>query len=358
LAAIFGTEKSKREVLARVGSMTQVASIERYVMNQGRASGIKVIHVDAGQKLGFSILEDKALDIFRLCHKGINLGFISKPGLVSSVFYDPSGPEFTRTFQAGFLYTCGLANAGGPCKDGGVDYPFHGRIANTPSDNICVNAEWRNSEYRMEVSGEVREAALFGENIVLKRKISTSFGSNSLVIDDVVENQGFESKQIMLLYHMNIGYPMLDKAARFYVPAITTVSRNDIGKDLYDYGSFCDPADNREEQVLFHHLAGDINGIAGLAIFNSDLGFGIGFEYDLKQLPCLTQWKSMKTGDYALGIEPGNCHPDGRIVSREKNESDILGPGKSKTYSIKVSIIEDGDMLRGFLKKYGVNKAV
>jgi hypothetical protein len=345
---------NKREALARVGNLMQIASIEKYVMGQGKASGIKVIDINTGGKLGFSVLEDKALDIFRLCHKGINVSFISKPGLAAPAYYNPAGPEFVKTFQAGFLYTCGLANAGGPCSDGGTEYPFHGRIANTPSENISIRAFWDDDEYRMEVSGETREAALFGDNMLLSRKISTVLGADSFTIDDIVENQGFEPKQLMLLYHMNIGYPMLDSSARFYVPALRTEARGDIGRDIERYGYFSKPEDNKEEQVLYHYLTGDKDGNTGIAVFNDELGFGIGFEYNLEQLPCLTQWKSMKTGDYALGIEPGNCHPDGRILSREKKESDILAPGESRSFTIRIRIIENRELLREFAGKHAL----
>jgi hypothetical protein len=63
----------------------------------------------------------------------------------------------------------------------------------------------------------------------------------------------------------------------------------------------------------------------------------------------------MKTGDYALGIEPGNCHPDGRALSREKKESEMIEPGGARTYRIKVGIIENAGLLRAFTGKYGIS---
>ena len=38
--------------------------------------------------------------------------------------------------------------------------------------------------------------------------------------------------------------------------------------------------------------------------------------------------------DYVLGLEPGNCLPDGRDVMREKGYLQFLNPGKCKAYHL------------------------
>ncbi|MNY70681.1 hypothetical protein D3C86_2088650 [compost metagenome] len=44
--------------------------------------------------------------------------------------------------------------------------------------------------------------------------------------------------------------------------------------------------------------------------------------------------------DYVLGLEPGNCHPDGRDVMRKQNKLKFIEPGESVTYQVKIQMIE------------------
>ena len=46
----------------------------------------------------------------------------------------------------------------------------------------------------------------------------------------------------------------------------------------------------------------------------------------------------MGASDYVLGLEPGNCTPDGRNVMREKGLLQFIEPGKSKTQTITIRI--------------------
>lgn len=44
--------------------------------------------------------------------------------------------------------------------------------------------------------------------------------------------------------------------------------------------------------------------------------------------------------DYVLGLEPGNCHPDGRDVMRRQGKLKFLDPGASVTYEVTVELSE------------------
>ena len=45
--------------------------------------------------------------------------------------------------------------------------------------------------------------------------------------------------------------------------------------------------------------------------------------------------------DYALGLEPGNCEPDGRSAMRERGILEFLEPGEVKKQSIKFVFIAE-----------------
>ena len=70
----------------------------------------------------------------------------------------------------------------------------------------------------LTVSGEMREAELFGENMVLRRKITTVFPGKSIVLEDTIENQSFRKEPMMLLYHCNVGWPLLGEDCEIVLP--------------------------------------------------------------------------------------------------------------------------------------------
>jgi hypothetical protein len=69
----------------------------------------------------------------------------------------------------------------------------------------------------MKTSGKVYESQVFGVNICLTRVISMKLGENKIFINDTIENMGFEAQPFMVIYHMNFGFPLVDKDSKFYV---------------------------------------------------------------------------------------------------------------------------------------------
>ena len=71
------------------------------------------------------------------------------------------------------------------------------------------------------------------------------------------------------------------------------------------------------------------------------MGIGLLIEYDAENLPYFTQWKMLGERDYVMGLEPGNCHPDGRNVMRKEEKLVFLQPGEEVTYQVTVTMIEN-----------------
>ena len=49
----------------------------------------------------------------------------------------------------------------------------------------------------------------------------------------------------------------------------------------------------------------------------------------------------MGVRDYVLGLECGNCYPDGRDVMRQTGMLKFLNPGEEKTYTVRISMMEE-----------------
>lgn len=223
---IFGKEYTKDELRERIGDLSQIAGIKQYVLDEGYAQGVSALDVKTGSGFSFTVLPSRAMDIAWMEFKGMPAGFIGKGGITHPSYFAPYGYEWLRSFYAGVLTTCGLMNSGPPEKDGIWDHNIHGRISNTPATEVSAKTYWDENELTMQISGNMRETSIFYENLVLKRQIVAKGGENKLIIKDIVENQGFEDKDFMILYHINLGFPIVDEGSVFSAPIIRTRARD------------------------------------------------------------------------------------------------------------------------------------
>ncbi len=186
----------------------------------------------------------------------------------------------------------------------------------------------------------MREASIFYENLTLTRTITAKGGENKLTIHDEVKNQGFECIDFMLLYHANIGFPVVDEGSLLLAPIINTRGRDEEAeKGIENFKNFEKPVCGYKEQVFFHKLAENEQGLTFAGIINERLELGFYIRYNQKELPFLTEWKMMGQQDYVVGVEPGNCLPIGRKASKEKGCLDKLEPGSSKSFTIEMGML-------------------
>lgn len=338
---------TKREILKYIGDFSQIFGTKDYILNDGKSKGVRAIDVKNGSGMEFTVLPDRCMDIASLSYRGNNLSYMSKTGIVSPQYFNETGTNFLRSFYAGFLTTCGLMNAGSPCTDKGESFGLHGRISNTPGENISSTTEWVNFEPTIKIKGKMREARLFGENIVLEREITCKCGENKIIIEDTVENYGFREEPLMLLYHINLGYPLLDENAAFIAPTKGAIPRDEEAeKGTETYNIIQKPTPGYNEQVFYHDLNTDRIGNTLALLANEDLKLGIVIRFNKKQLFNLSQWKQMGEGEYVLGIEPANCYVGGRADSRRNGTLEFLKPGEVRSFKLVAEILDGASELK------------
>ncbi len=269
------------ELMQHIGCVEQIGGVKEYIFSTGKAKGVRAIDIDTGD-LCITILPDRCMDIAQAKYKGRAISWISKTGIVAPQYYEKEDMGFLRSFYGGLLTTCGLKNIGAPVGDQGL----HGRIANTPADKVSVFADWIDGEYIMEVSGEMRESMVFGENLLLKRTIRTKLFSNEIHIEDTIVNEGFCDENIALCYHCNFGYPLVQEGSRIInVPP--------------EFKEVSSPIKGKEEECIPVKYKDDV---VTVGIENRDVGAYITFER--KNLPEFLIWKMMGESEYAVGLEP------------------------------------------------------
>lgn len=336
------TEKSR--LMKKVGNLHQVIDVVPVTYRDGRADRMSAWQIKNGP-LQFTVMKDKCLDIAELSYRGINFSFLSKPGLQGRNHYDTNGEEALRSIMGGMLFTCGLENICAVYRKDGKEYPMHGRIRTTPAEHAGVSVAWDEDGCTITVSGEMREAELFGENLVLKRTITTTWPGKEIRIRDVVENQGYQETPMMLLYHFNAGYPLLDEGAKIIIPSVKTVPRDaDAAAQLDCWDRMEAPVDGEPEAVFLHELKEGKDGTAYAAVINERLGLGICLEFERKNLPHFMQWKSRASGDYVVGLEPANSSVYGRGFHEEQGDLHMLGPFESETMNLTLRILEGEEL--------------
>src|SRR5262249_25293852 len=145
-------------------------------------------------------------------------------------FFEPSGMGWLRGYIGGLLTTGGLTYMGSPSTDQGEELGIHGRISYIPASNVWADAAWEGDTYRLWVRGKETEATAPGPHVVMQREISTTLGASHLRIKDTVENCTFRRIEHMMLYHFNIGFPVLSETSQLLLNSTEAIPRDEDSK--------------------------------------------------------------------------------------------------------------------------------
>lgn len=338
----------KHELLKYVGDLSALLGMKEYTLQDGRARGMRAVDIKNGKGLELTVLRDRAMDIPYLSFHGVNAGFVSKTGLVGPEYYVEDGVHgFLKNFTAGFLTSCGITYAGPPCEANGRTLGLHGPLSNIPAENFNKSMEYEGDDAVLRVSGSMRQACVFGENVYLHRVMTVETESNAIRIEDTVENCGFEPQPLMGIYHINMGYPMLDAGAMAYFSAPTVEPRTEFAAlELSAHQKMIAPEAGRDEQCYFHSGS---TGNTFAMLHNPKLGYAMVIYYNAAQCPVLCEWKCMRAGEYALGLEPTVSGVQTQTQAREKGELRFVGPGETYRIDLRMEFLDDADLIARYI---------
>ena len=319
-----------------VGHASQIRGAEEHILKGGKGEGMRLLSVRNGHGLDFTVSLDRAADISRLSFKGTNMGYFAPCGYVAPMYYNG---DFLKSFTAGFFTTCGLTTVGTPTHDDGEDLPLHGTISNIPAEKVSVEE----TDSGITVKAEIREASLFGRKLVLKRTYFISYENSEITLTDEIVNEGGDTSPVMILYHCNMGYPLLSENSVVKIPNNGVKPRTeDAAKGVPEALNMQKPEKGFVEQCFYFDVV-EKDGFANAGIFSPDEGVGVVLSFDKNTLDYFTEWKMMGETEYVLGLEPGNCTPDGRSVLRERGELKFLAPGESYKTTLKFKFYNNID---------------
>jgi Domain of unknown function (DUF4432) len=342
---LSGDEHGREHIAARTGDFDAVGGVRSVVIDDGVERGVRAIEFRTGGGLRFEVLVDRAMDIGVAEFDDYSFGWRSATGFRHPGLHeanDEDGLSWLRS-MSGLNVTCGLDHTlfGGEYDASNYHYPpktavrqgLHGRIANIPARLIGYGRTWHDDEAVLWAEGEIRQAAIFGEHLLLHRRIEADLGGNEIRLTDTVVNTGFDPTPHMFLYHCDLGWPLLDEGTEFEARVrATTWSTDSVRAQGRSNLRFDAPIRGFIEQVYEHQLEPDPDGRVRVRLHNKRIGRAFELEYSPEEFPVFFEWCNLRAGDYAVGLEPSTHSVTGEAAARSQGTMIWLEHGDERHY--------------------------
>ncbi|MEK6238335.1 MAG: aldose 1-epimerase family protein [Planctomycetales bacterium] len=261
---------------------------------------------------------------------------------------EPSGIGWLNGFDE-LLVRCGLESNGEPefAENGQLKYPLHGKIANVPAHRVEVIYDSDAEE--ITVRGVVDEARLFCNSMRLTASFTTRRGERGFRLTDEMTNLSLREADLELLYHINVGPPLLDVGSRIVAPVRKLAPRTpDAAKALSQWPDFAEELIGQPEHVYYMDLAADSDGMTQALLRNSGGDQGVSLRFSREQLPYFILWKSnLPSGDgYVTGLEPSLNFPNTKSYEDSQGRVIKLAPGESRVASIQMTAHPDSESVQ------------
>jgi len=268
------------------------------------------------EEIRVTILPDKGADIVGLEHRatGVDPLFRAPWGLQpagSAAREGSDGHAFLENYQGGWQEL--FPNAGDPCTYGGETIPFHGEVATLPWD--C------------ERIGDALRCTVRCRRVPLRLTRTMRLEGTTLVLEEVVENEGSEATEFVWGHHCVVGPPFLERGCTLRVAARTIETIPEMWEDTarlepgqrsswphgllrdgceVDLSAVPGPEAGSHDDVYLTDLAG-----GWASVENPRLGLGFRLTWDPDVFRWIVSWQPYGgaqamplAGAYALGVEP------------------------------------------------------
>ncbi len=317
----------------------------------GAADQVEVIEVDTGVVRVY-LLPTRGMSIWCIESEGVRYGWqspVSGPVHPSRVpIFDPSGLGWLEGFDE-LVVRCGLESNGAPQHDekGQLVYPLHGRIGNLAADSLSI--EYDEASGRLEVIGEVRESRLFFNNLTLKSRLRVHAGSPKVELLDDVTNELSTPTTIQLLYHINVGEPILGEGSAVEIPLDELAPKDSLSAgEINEWNEYEAPESGYAERVYFAKPRADEANecVALLRSAKGDRGMSVTFK--VKGLPRFILWKNTGavSDGYVTGLEPATNYPNERSFEEKQGRVVEIGAGETRAFRVSLTPLNDEESVQ------------
>ncbi|NDC53049.1 MAG: DUF4432 family protein [Planctomycetia bacterium] len=297
----------------------------------GRSQGVLSVELAAGPTR-VVVLPDRGLGIRTMWSGATELGWRSPVrGPVHPRFVplgEPSGLGWLDGFDE-LMARCGLVSNGAPDfgAHGRLVHGLHGRIANLPAHDVAVVLD--DTAGTVTLSGAVDETRFLCHALRMRTTLTISAHAPRVAWSDTVENLSDRPTTIQMLYHVNLGPPLLGAGAEVVVPLAELAPRDAAAvPDVATWNRYAAPQPGRGEQVHFMRLVPDTNGRATALLVAPDGTQAASLSWRTAELPCFTLWKNQGglADGYVTGLEPATNYPNPRSFEETQGRVVPLAP--------------------------------
>ena len=204
----------------------------------------------------------------------------------------------------------------------------------------------------MRLNMIVRDSRMFGPTFEVRREMRCVLGQPTIAITDQVTNRGDTTVPHHWLYHINLGYPLLDAGARFVYrgkaeywelpeppatpPTDTALSRMKlVSPPLKEHAG-------AGERGMVVEVEPDRRGMAHVGLINRKLKLGVEIAYTAGNLPRVANWQHYgPRGSYVSGIEPFHGSLLGLEDDPFPQANTFLKPGQTEAYELTITVHAD-----------------
>lgn len=359
---LFGKSLSRAQLDRYCSDPSMVFGVDLLDHGDGPERGVRLLRFRTGGSTEFDVLLDRAMDIGSIRYMGVPVGWQGPAGFRHPAYHNPQeedGLGWARSVS-GLVSTCGLDHVHANTDDTADHYHYslrnrvahalHGRISFSPARLRGYGVEWNGDEAVLFAEAEIRQSALFAEQLSLVRRIEADVGGAEIRIHDTVTNIGFDPTPQALLYHVNLGFPVLDSGTELWADITATPfeMHSDGGDAIVHEG----PSAPFEQRVFEHEITQREDGWVHVAMANKTLetasgahGFAFEMSYDPATLPGFFQWQYFQSGNYVTAIEPCSTKAGDRQKWLQTGEMPMLQHAEARTYKVHFQCHAGADAL-------------
>jgi hypothetical protein len=317
----------------------------------GKRRGVQQLRVGHGDWEA-TILATRGMSLWR-CQSGATpLGWTSPvKGPIHPQWvpvHDPSGLGWLEGFDE-LVVRCGLESNGAPEHDssGRLLYPLHGRIGNLPAHHLEVLIDRQKGI--LEVVGAVDEVRFLIQGLRLEVRYRFEIGRHGVACVDRVLNLKSTPATMQLLYHINLGTPLLGEGSTLHASFDRLVPRNArAAEGVTKWNQYSGPTSGFAEQVYLMQARGDERGWATALLVDPAGALGVEIGFCTRTLPFLNLWKNTAAAQdgYVTGIEPATGFPNPRGFEQKQGRLVSLEPGASREFHWSLDLVEGANQVK------------
>ncbi len=320
-------------------------------LSGGRREGVEVLEVET-ETFRAAILPTRGMSLWKAWLDDFEVGWQSPVfGPIHPSFvpvYDPSGIGWLDGFDE-LVVRCGLESNGAPDFDaqGKLKHPLHGKIGNIPAQSLTVIVDPEAGS--LAVVGTVCETRFLVQSLELQVQYKFQLNQPSIECVDTVTNRSTRPSSMQMLYHINIGSPVLEAGSRVVFPFAELAPRDARAIEGIDsWDTYLGPTAGYSEQVYFAKPLSAANGWTSSLLHNASRSRGVAVGFDTRTLPFLNLWKNTaaEQDGYVTGLEPATGFPNPRSFEEEQGRVVGLKGGESRSFHWRMDVLNGAEAVQ------------